>query len=50
MAEQYLKSAVTDPETAEHLSHIAAVRDRLKAAGQVGDAAPKYFIQTFGCQ
>ena len=50
MAEQYIESAVTDPETAEHLSRIAAVRDRLKAAGRVGDAAPKYFIQTFGCQ
>ena len=50
MAEQYIESAVTDPETAEHLSHIASVADRLKRAGRIGDAAPKYFIQTFGCQ
>ncbi len=50
MAEQYIESAVTDPETAEHLSHIAAVRARLEKAGRVGESAPKYFIQTFGCQ
>ena len=50
MAEQYIESAVTDPETAEHLSHIAAVRARLEKTGRVGESAPKYFIQTFGCQ
>ena len=33
MAEQYIESAVTDPETAEHLSRIASVRQRLEKAG-----------------
>ncbi len=50
MAEQYIESAVTDPETAEHLSRIASVRQRLEKAGRTGEHAPKYFIQTFGCQ
>ena len=34
MAEQYIESAVTDPETAEHLSRIASVRQRLEKAGR----------------
>ena len=50
MAEQYIESAVTDPETAEHLSRIASVAERLRRAGRVGENAPRYFIQTFGCQ
>ena len=50
MAEEYIESTVTDPETAEHLSHIAAVRKKLEKDGRTGENAPKYFIQTFGCQ
>ena len=50
MSEQYIESAVTDPETAEHLAHIGAVRSRLEKEGRTGERAPKYYIQTFGCQ
>ena len=50
MSEQYIESAVTDPETAEHLAHIGSVRARLEKEGRTGERAPKYYIQTFGCQ
>ena len=50
MSERYIESAVTDPETAEHLAHIGAVRARLEKEGRTGERAPKYYIQTFGCQ
>ena len=50
MSETYLRSAVTDPETAERLAAVDAVRDRFARAGRTGDNAPKYYVQTFGCQ
>ena len=50
MSERYIESAVTDPETAEHLAHIGAVRARLEKEGRTRERAPKYYIQTFGCQ
>ena len=50
MSETYLRSAVTDPETAQRLAAVDAVRDRFARAGRTGENAPKYYVQTFGCQ
>ncbi|MBO6053658.1 MAG: tRNA (N6-isopentenyl adenosine(37)-C2)-methylthiotransferase MiaB [Clostridia bacterium] len=50
MSETYLRSAVTDSETAERLAAADAVRDLFARGGRTGENAPKYYVQTFGCQ
>ncbi len=50
MPEHYIESAASDPVTAERLERVDSVRKKLEKNGRTGENAPKYFIQTFGCQ
>ncbi|MBQ3637167.1 MAG: tRNA (N6-isopentenyl adenosine(37)-C2)-methylthiotransferase MiaB [Clostridia bacterium] len=50
MSETYIESAVCDPETAERLRAVDDVRRFFARQGRTGEDAPKYYIQTFGCQ
>ena len=50
LPENAAADAAADPVLAERLKTVAAVREKLEKAGRVGERAPKYFIQTFGCQ
>lgn len=50
MCENYIKSNYIDENVLQYLDIAEKVAEHWKNAGKVGDNAPKYFIQTFGCQ
>ncbi len=50
MNNNLIHSRTIDADVAEHLSAAEAVAKIHESAGKTGDNAPKYFIQTFGCQ
>ena len=49
-SENYIESSYIDNDVASYLSVAESVAEHHRKNGRVGDNAPKYFIQTFGCQ
>lgn len=50
MAKNYIESKIIDGECGEYLGYAEKVASIHASRGRTGDNAPKYFIQTFGCQ
>lgn len=50
MNSNLIHSRTVDADVAEHLSAAEAVAKLHEKEGRAGENAPKYFIQTFGCQ
>lgn len=50
ISEKLITSSYIDDDVSSSLSAAEAVAETHAAAGRVGEKAPKYFIQTFGCQ
>ena len=50
MAENYIESRMTDPDVQSELNIAEKTAKFHRDAGRIGDRAPGYYIQTFGCQ
>ena len=50
MAQKYIESKTIDADIAPYLDVAEKVADIHRKNGRTGSAAPKFFIQTFGCQ